>query len=301
MAESFNILGGQYMDMIAYLRSSFAARSSGMAELTLSGSVKDKSNSVTIQIQTSDPFYVLGINGDALTGGAESYANMPKPETFGITNIHSALTLSGRPRNPQDKRALVALIFITSEAARFEPFARHINTLIDEGDGSKVLDYASARCHTIPMNTPNISRGDPRSPEARSLLEASHALMQDLFEPEENHFLSIDALCVPSIRFFVATQNGHTQGCVALANKGGYGEVKSMFVAPEARGAGLAEALLIHIEAEARAQDLSELRLETGDKLEAAIRLYSRMGYALCGPFGDYEINDSSVFMVKAL
>ena len=116
-----------------------------MAELTLSGSVKDKSNSVTIQIQTSDPFYVLGINGDALTGGAESYANMPKPETFGITNIHSALTLSGRPRNPQDKRALVALIFITSEAARFEPFARHINTLIDEGDGSKVLDYASAR------------------------------------------------------------------------------------------------------------------------------------------------------------
>ena len=82
--------------------------------------------------------------------------------------------------------------------------------------------------------------GNPRDPGALALLQASQALMRDLFAPEENHFLSVDALCAPDIRFFTAFRGAAPVGCAALALRDGYGEVKSMFVAPEARGTGAA-------------------------------------------------------------
>lgn len=143
--------------------------------------------------------------------------------------------------------------------------------------------------------------GDPRDPQATALLRQSHALMQQLFDPEENHFLDIDELCVPSIRFFVAREGQTTLGCVALANKGDYGEIKSMFVDPNARGKGIAHHLMHQIETEARAQDLATIKLETGDKLVQAHTLYRAHGYVDCGPFGDYEANKTSIFMTKDL
>lgn len=146
-----------------------------------------------------------------------------------------------------------------------------------------------------------IRPGDPRAPEATALLEASHALMQSLFPPEANHYLSIDALCVPSILFFVADLNGQTAGCAALALKDGYGEVKSMFVDPAKRGARIGSKLLDRLESEARSRALPLLRLETGNTLVAAHRLYASQGFKTRGPFGDYPDEPTSIYMEKAL
>ena len=146
-----------------------------------------------------------------------------------------------------------------------------------------------------------ISPGDPREAGAAALLRCSHDLMRGLFPPEDNFFLDTDALCTPDIRFFVATRGGETVGTGALALRDGYGEVKSMFVAEAARGQGVAEALLARIETEARAHALPCLRLETGDRLPAALRLYARHGFVRRGPFGDYPDAGSSVFMEKPL
>jgi len=143
--------------------------------------------------------------------------------------------------------------------------------------------------------------GDPRDAEATRLLQASHALMQSLFSEEDNHFLSIDDLCVPSIHFFVAKEGETTLGCVALADKGAYGEIKSMFVDPDARGKGIAHRLMQHLDKQARALNLSALKLETGDSLTEAHSLYYAHGFADCGPFGDYEESPASIFMSKAL
>lgn len=144
-----------------------------------------------------------------------------------------------------------------------------------------------------------IERGDPR--EARALLEASHAMMMALFNPDSNHFLSLEALAGPEISFFVARLDGRTVGCGALAQRDGYGEIKSMFVDPDVRRAGVAAALMARLEAEAAAQGLDLLRLETGNLLEAAHALYARCGFAVCGPFGDYPAHPQSVFMEKRL
>ena len=146
-----------------------------------------------------------------------------------------------------------------------------------------------------------IQRGDPRAPEATALLKASHALMLELFDPEANHFLSVDALAVPDIAFLIARLDGRAVGCGALATRDGYGEIKSMFVDPEARGSGVAAGLMNQLEAEALAQGLDILRLETGNLLHAAHVLYRRHGFAVCGPFGSYPEHPQSVFMEKRL
>jgi putative acetyltransferase len=146
-----------------------------------------------------------------------------------------------------------------------------------------------------------VRRGDPREAGAMALLQASHHLMQSLFPPEDNHFLSVEALCLPEIAFYVAEDGGCVLGTIALARKDGYGEVKSMFVDPAARGRGVARALLAHLERDARAAGLPLLRLETGHLLEAAIALYSAQGFVTCKAFGDYAVNGSSVFMEKPL
>ena len=146
-----------------------------------------------------------------------------------------------------------------------------------------------------------IEQGDPRDPQATALLQASHALMERLFPPEDNHYLSIDALCTPDIRFFIAREGDAVLGCAALADKGDYGEMKSMFVSEDARGKGVADALIRQLEDYARELDLPVIRLETGDLLHAAHRLYERHGFVKCAPFGDYVVNKTSVFMEKRL
>ncbi|SDH90400.1 GNAT family N-acetyltransferase [Alloyangia pacifica] len=141
----------------------------------------------------------------------------------------------------------------------------------------------------------------PRDPRAEALLLESHALMDALFPPEENYHLDLDALCAPAVTLFGADENGVLLGCAAIARHGDYAEVKSMFVSPEARGLGLARKLLEQLETVARDEGIAQLRLETGDKLPAAVALYESAGFALCGPFGGYVENSSSLFYEKTL
>jgi putative acetyltransferase len=142
---------------------------------------------------------------------------------------------------------------------------------------------------------------DPHHPQATALLQQSHALMQSLFAPEDNFYLEISDLVSPDIHFFTARVSDQICGTGALAIKDGYGEIKSMFVADTARGKGVADAILRQIEDQAREVGLTQLKLETGDVLHAAHRLYRRHGFTDCDVFGDYANGKSSLFMEKAL
>lgn len=146
-----------------------------------------------------------------------------------------------------------------------------------------------------------VERNSPHHPGATGLLEQSHALMRSLFPPEENFFLNIDELAVPDVHFFTAREGDTIIGTGALKICDGYGEIKSMFVAEEARGKGVADAILRQIEDQARAEKLPVIRLETGDALVAALKLYVRNGYKTCEAFGQYMTATRSVFMEKTL
>lgn len=146
-----------------------------------------------------------------------------------------------------------------------------------------------------------ITRTDPHDPQATALLHDSHALMQSLFPPEDNFYLSIDDLCASNIAFFTAREGDTMLGTAALAVKDTYAEIKSMFVAENARGRGVGDALMRQLEDHAKTEFVRHLKLETGNVLHAAHRLYGRHGFTVCGPFGDYTDAASSVFMEKSL
>ena len=146
-----------------------------------------------------------------------------------------------------------------------------------------------------------VERTDPHDPQATALLQASHALMQSLFPPEDNAYLSIDQLCAKHVHFFAARRGSVVLGTGALSVKDGYGEIKSMFVDPTARGQGVADAILRSLEDIAREMGLTEMKLETGNILHAALRFYERHGFLVGGPFGYYTANTSSIYMKKQL
>ena len=142
----------------------------------------------------------------------------------------------------------------------------------------------------------------PRQADVLGLIEALDVYQRGLYPPESNHFLDVETLAAPGVRFFVARRDGRALGCGALRiDPAGYGEVKRMFVSPEARGFKLGRRLLDRIEEEARREGLGRLRLETGIHQPEALGLYRSAGYVERDAFGEYSPDPLSVFMEKSL
>jgi len=70
-------------------------------------------------------------------------------------------------------------------------------------------------------------------------------------------------------------------------------EIKRMFVVPEARGRGVARALLHALEDEARRLGYAIARLDTGPRQPHARRLYEGEGYR---PIGNFNANPVATF-----
>ena len=124
--------------------------------------------------------------------------------------------------------------------------------------------------------------------DVRLLIGELEAVLAAAYPPEQRHGLSLDAIFQPHVRFFVARRRGAAVGCGGVALFDEYAEVKRMYVRHSARGQGLADAILARLEAETRDAGLSVLRLETGDRQSAAMRLYARAGFQKCPAFGAY-------------
>ncbi|WP_108516098.1 GNAT family N-acetyltransferase [Bradyrhizobium algeriense] len=142
--------------------------------------------------------------------------------------------------------------------------------------------------------------------EVRSLVGELEAVLSAEYSPEQRHGLTIDAIFQPHVRFFLARLHGTAVGCGGVSLFPDFAEVKRMYVRHTARGQGVADAILARIEAEVRRAGISMLRLETGDRQIAAMRLYVRMGFRECPAFGTYAMMApqsiaSSVFFEKRI
>jgi GNAT superfamily N-acetyltransferase len=100
----------------------------------------------------------------------------------------------------------------------------------------------------------------------------------------------------PQGRFFVGYRAGSPVAMGGWRLRPGLGalgrsraaEIKGMYVAPSARGGGLARLMLEHLEATARAAGADVMVLETGLAQPEAIALYTSSGYEPVPPFGFY-------------
>ena len=100
--------------------------------------------------------------------------------------------------------------------------------------------------------------------------------------------------------FLVVLSDGLPIGCGALCGDGSHvAEVKRVWVAPCARGLGVAQRLMGAIEDLAREYGVRELRLDTNKALKEAARFYLGLGWTPIPRFNDDPYAD--LFFAKAL
>lgn len=101
---------------------------------------------------------------------------------------------------------------------------------------------------------------------------------------------------------WLATVDGEIAGCIGLhrlPNLENGAEIKRLYVRPEYRGQGIAEALLAALEAYAIEYGYAALYLDSKSDLMVAIRFYERHGYSPCERYNDNP--QATIFMSKLL
>lgn len=98
----------------------------------------------------------------------------------------------------------------------------------------------------------------------------------------------------PRGRLLLALLNERIVGCIALRplsddkhDDGATlaGEVKRLYVKPSARGRGVARDLAHHVIDDARAIGYRTLKLDTLERMRAALTLYESLGFTRCEPY----------------
>lgn len=146
---------------------------------------------------------------------------------------------------------------------------------------------------------------DPLAPESLRLAAALWAELSTIYpEMTAPPFPPRDIVGDRAV-FMVARIGENAVGCGAIRpfpeGPAEIAEVKRMYVAPVARGRGVAAAILRELEAWATARGYVTARLETGGRQPIAVRLYERFSYTRIPPYGHHAEDPLAVCFEKAL
>jgi DNA-binding MarR family transcriptional regulator/GNAT superfamily N-acetyltransferase len=138
---------------------------------------------------------------------------------------------------------------------------------------------------------------DPRAADARRCLRAYFAELDRRsdtgYDPAAGVSAEPHEMTPPAGRFLVAYLRGEPVACGGVKHHPGEpSDIKRMWVAESARGAGLGRRLLAELEADARRSGAQATRLETNRVLVEAIGLYRSAGYAEVPAFNDEPFGD---------
>ncbi|MBX4957269.1 bifunctional helix-turn-helix transcriptional regulator/GNAT family N-acetyltransferase [Rhizobium lentis] len=139
---------------------------------------------------------------------------------------------------------------------------------------------------------------DPRHDDAAYCLNEYYGELARRFEKGFDVSLSHDPDAKDMIRphgaFLVAMSDGLPIGCVGLKGSGGdVAEIKRLWVAPSARGLGLAKRLMTAAETIAHELSVRLLRLDTNSALSEAQQLYRGTGWTEIERFNDDPYPDT--------
>ena len=148
---------------------------------------------------------------------------------------------------------------------------------------------------------PEIRRVGYGHPDALALVEEVQEEYVRRYGGRDETPLDPLAFEPPEGSFFVGYLGGRPvatgawrRSTVHALGSGATAEVKRMYVAPPARGLGLARRMLAHLEADAASYGAEVLVLETGLRQPEAIALYESSGYTPIAKFGFYRDSPTS-------
>lgn len=155
---------------------------------------------------------------------------------------------------------------------------------------------------TLQRDRTVVEEADPNGEPARACLQAYYEELARRFASGFDVARSRNPDAADMVRprgtFLLAWSDGLPVGCVALKGNGGdAAEVKRLWVAPAARGQGLARRLMVAVEDAARQMGIRVLRLDTNSALPEAIELYRKTGWIEIPRFNDDPYPD--VFFEK--
>lgn len=102
--------------------------------------------------------------------------------------------------------------------------------------------------------------------------------------------------------FLIGYVDGRAVACGGLARYDETtGEIRRMYVSPDARGRGLSRRIVAALEEEARELGYTAIRLETGNRQAEALGLYRSSGYEPIPRYGPYVDDEISVCLEKRL
>jgi ribosomal protein S18 acetylase RimI-like enzyme len=106
----------------------------------------------------------------------------------------------------------------------------------------------------------------------------------------------------PAGALFIATYNATPVGCIALQPlpEAGTCEMKRLYVNPEYRKLGIGDALVKALLLEAKILDYTLMKLDTLERLQAAIKLYQKFGFETVNAYYNNPL-PGVVFMQKEL
>lgn len=180
-----------------------------------------------------------------------------------------------------------------AEFAAYEALsdAQAAGVLARAPDGAALLAAMDLIATVLDRERITLEEVDPRSEAARACLGAYYAELGRRFLQGFDVTLSRDpeatAMCPPRGSFLLALSDGQPLGCVGLKGGADWAEIKRLWVAPEARGMGLARRLMAAAEDAARHLGIGLLRLDTNSALPEAIALYRATGWVEIDRFND--------------
>jgi GNAT superfamily N-acetyltransferase len=102
--------------------------------------------------------------------------------------------------------------------------------------------------------------------------------------------------------FLLARIEGRPVGCIGLRRSDhDVGEIKRMYVVPDARHRGVGRVMLGALEAHARRLGYRRIILETGERQPEALALYESHGYSRIANYGHWKDSPLSVCFEKRL
>ena len=142
-----------------------------------------------------------------------------------------------------------------------------------------------------------ITTGDPWSADARFCMDSYFAELErrsgHVLDPATRAAAPPEELIAPRGQLLIAYRGDEPVGCGAVKlHRGEPCEIKRMWVAESARGAGLGRRLLEELEQLARKRGATVAHIETNATLVEAIALYRQSGYVEVPAFNDEPFAD---------
>lgn len=180
-----------------------------------------------------------------------------------------------------------------SEFAAYETLsdARAEALLANHPHPHALLDAMDLIASALGHRRIEITEASPRDPDSLHCLGEYYAELGRRFSQGFDVSLSRDpdaaSMSAPLGTFLLARSDGLPIGCVGLKGGQAFGEVKRLWVAPAARGLGMARRLMAELEVRARALSFGVLRLDTNSALPEAVALYRNAGWREIDRFND--------------